>query len=561
MVSSAPALAGAPSVGPDALELARALSISRTLADWLVARGFGDLEATRRFLSPRLSELSPPHAMLDRDAAAERIARAVTARERIAIFGDYDCDGITATAVLTELLRALDADVTPLVAERSGGGYGVSPAAVERLRATGATLVVTCDCGSSDHASLAALAGYGIDTVVIDHHLVPDEPLPAVAFLNPQRPGCGFPFKGLASCGLALSVGAAVRARLGRTIDLTAVLDLVAIGSIADVVPLVGDNRALVRAGLVRLANAKRPGMRALFELANIERGTSLAADEVAFRIAPRLNAPGRLGSAAVTLELLLERNPERADALAGEVEQKNAERRVLQDQMIVEALAEVRERRWDDAPAIVLGREGWLPGIVGIVAGRLADDLGRPVVVIGFEQGLGRGSVRGPRGSRLYDALKAVSPLLVRFGGHQAAAGLEVTAERLAELREGFVAAVSAGGRDTPVSSVGPGVRLAPGDSLARVLADFALLEPCGEANPCPELELEGTLLRAREVRGGHLKLELELASGERLSAFGPGMGGRVLEPGSSVSLAGRLVRDRFRGGDAAEIRIARLA
>jgi single-stranded-DNA-specific exonuclease len=231
----------------------------------------------------------------------------------------------------------------------------------------------------------------------------------------------------------------------------------------------------------------------------------------------------------------------------------------VLQDQMIAEALAEVERERWGDAPAIVIGREGWLPGIVGIVAGRLADDLGRPVVVVGFEGGVGRGSVRGPRGVRLYDALKAVSPVLVRFGGHQAAAGLEVKAERLAELREGFAAAISAASPDGALARA-PGVRLLPGDSLARVLGDFALLEPCGEGNPCPELELEATLLRAREVRGGHLKLELELPSRERVSAFGAGMGQRALEAGSTVTLAGRLVRDRFRGGDAAEIRIARL-
>ena len=537
------------------------LSISSTLASWLVLAGHHDAEATRRFLSPRLSELTPPHAMLDREAAAERIARAISAHERIAVFGDYDCDGITATAVLTELLRALDADVVPLIAERANGGYGVSPAAVERIHATGATLVVTCDCGSSDHASLAELLRLGVEAVVIDHHLVPDEPLPAVAFLNPQRPGCGFPFKWLASCGLALSVGAAVRARLGRTIDLNGVLDLVAIGTIADVVPLVGDNRALVRAGLARLGEAKRPGLRALFELAKLERGHALSADEVAFRIAPRLNAPGRLGSAAVTLELLLERNPERADALAGDVEQKNAERRSIQDRILAEALAEVREERWDDAPAIVIGREGWQQGVVGIVAGRLADELGRPVVVVGFEGGIGRGSVRGPRGSRLYDALKAVSPVLVRFGGHQAAAGLEVLAPRLAELREGFAAAVLANGPALAANAQAVGLPLAAGDSLARVLGDFALLEPCGEGNPCPELTLEARVLRAREVKGGHLKLELELASGDRVGAFGVAMGARATALGESVSVTGRLVRDRFRGGDAAEIRITRLA
>jgi single-stranded-DNA-specific exonuclease len=228
---------------------------------------------------------------------------------------------------------------------------------------------------------------------------------------------------------------------------------------------------------------------------------------------------------------------------------------------MVTEALAEVRERRWDDAPAVVIGREGWQQGIVGIVAGRLADELGRPVAVIGFEAGVGRGSVRGPRGSRLYDALKTVSPVLLRFGGHQAAAGLEVTVARLGDLREGFAAAVAAQQRDESGAPASPAVALAPGDTLARVLGDFALLEPCGEGNPCPELELEGTLLRAREVRGGHLKLEVELASGERVGAFGANMGDRVFAPGARVTMAGRLVRDRFRGGDAAELQLTRVA
>ena len=560
MVSSAPD--GDRSLGLDAaaIQLASGLSVSPTLGAWLAQRGFRDVEATRRFLRPRLAELTPPHAMLDRQAASERIADAIRRSERIAVFGDYDCDGITATAVLTELLRALGADVVPLVAERSGGGYGVSAQAVERILATGATLVVTCDCGSSDHASLAELKRRGLDAIVIDHHLVPEQPLPALAFLNPQRPGCGFPFKGLASCGLALSVGAGVRTVLGRTLDLKAVLDLVAIGSIADVVPLEGDNRALVRAGLVELAEARRPGLRALFELAKIERGAALTAEDVAFRIAPRLNAPGRLGSASVTLELLLEQNPERAHALAGEVEQKNAARRLLQDRMLVEARDEIREQRFDDAAAVVLGREGWEQGVVGIVAGRLADELGRPVIVIGFEAGLGRGSVRGPRGSRLYDSLSAVSETLIRFGGHQAAAGLEVKLERLGELREGFGAAVAATTRTDGAEPTLVSTPLVAGDTLARVLGDFALLEPCGEANPCPELRLEGTLVRAREVKGGHLKLELELASGERIGAFGVGMGERAAELSGVIMLTGRLRPDRYRGGDAAELRISRL-
>jgi single-stranded-DNA-specific exonuclease len=556
----APALGTDSHAAPEARELARALAISRTLAGFLVQRGVREVEAARRFLSPRLAELTSPAAMLDRELGAERIARAIRARERIAVFGDYDCDGITAAAVLTELLRALDADVVPLIASRFEGGYGVSQQAVARIRATGATLLVTCDCGSSDHASIADLVARGLDVIVIDHHLVPAEPLPALAFLNPHRPGCGFPEKGLASCGLALSLAAAVRAALGRKLELRSVLDLVAIGTIADVAPLVGDNRALVRAGLAVLSDARRPGLRALMELAKVERGARLTAEDIAFRIAPRLNAPGRLGSPAPALALLLETNQDRADQIAGDIEQLTELRRAAQDAMIAQAEAEIRERGWEDRSALVLGREGWGQGIVGIVAGRLADRFERPVAVIGFENGHGRGSVRGPRGSRLHDALSRVSELLVRFGGHQAAAGLEVSIDRLDALREAFEAAVSAQERAVSSDACGPVLTLAAGDTLARVLGDFFLLEPCGEGNPCPELRMEAKLIRAREVQGGHLKLELELDGGQRLGAFGPLLGARAAELVDRVIVTGRLRPDRFRGGDAVELRITRI-
>jgi single-stranded-DNA-specific exonuclease len=550
---------------PTVRALAVGLDVSVTFASWLVRRGLSEVEAARRFLAPRLAALTPPDTMADRALAAERIARAVRVRERIAVFGDYDCDGMTSAAVMTEMLTALGGDVTPLVGSRFEGGYGVSPAAVDRIVALGATLVVTCDCGSSDHESLARLRERGVDAVVIDHHLVPSEPLPAVAFLNPHRPDCGFPFKWLASCGLALSVGAAVRTALGKELDLKSLLDLVAIGTIADVAPLVSDNRALVRAGLGVLGDARRPGLRALYDLAGITPGAPLTADDVAFRIAPRLNAPGRLGSPEPALRLLVEKNRERAEALAASLESASLERRALQDRMLDEALAEIREQRYDERAAIVLGREGWSTGIVGIVAGRLADRFERPVVVIGFESGHGRGSVRGPRGFRLYDALESTSSLLVRFGGHQAAAGLEVELARLGELREAFEVSVTrtggAGDGATTPRSDGRGdtLRLAAGDTPGRLLAELALLEPCGEGNPYPEIELEAELVAAREVTGGHLKLELEVG-GTRLGAFGVGMGARAAELGKTLVVSGRLRRDTFRGGDAVELKIARL-
>lgn len=565
MVSVAPTL-GTEGTREGVSELAKALSVSATLAEWLVRRGFRDVATARSFLAPRLAGLTQPDAMADRALATDRIARAIRARERIAVFGDYDCDGMTSAAIMTEVLKALDGDVSTFIGNRFDGGYGMAKPAVERLLASGASLVVTCDCGSSDHAALRLLGERGVETVVIDHHLVPSEPLPALAFLNPHRPDCGFPFKGLASCGLALSIGAAVRTALKRTLDLKGLLDLVAIGTIADVAPLVGDNRALVRAGLAVLGEARRPGLRALYDLAGIAAGSPLTADDVAFRIAPRLNAPGRLGSPEPALRLLLEQNRERAETLAAALESSTLERRALQDRMLDEALAEIREERYDERAAIVLGREGWSTGIVGIVAGRLADRFERPVVVVGFENGQGRGSVRGPRGVRLYDALERASPLLTRFGGHQSAAGLELELARLGELREAFEAAVAqqSAPSDGAARADGPSkpdgvLRLAPGDLPTRVLADLFLLEPCGEGNPYPEIELEGEVVLAREVTGGHLKLELDV-NGARLGAFGVLLGGRAASLGKTVVVSGRLRRDTFRGGDAVELKIARL-
>src|SRR6187551_3600862 len=380
-----------------ARELALGLGVSLTLAELLDSRGHQDVEATRRFLNPRLSELTAPDAMADRSLAAERMARAIRAGELIAVFGDYDCDGMTSAAIMTEVIEALGGRAVTFIASRFEGGYGVSAAAVDKVLASGAPLLVTCDCGSSDHVSLERLRAAGVDCVVIDHHLVPEEALPAVAFLNPHRPECGFPYKGLASCGLALSVGAALRTALGRELDLRRWLDLVAIGTIADVAPLDGDNRALVRAGLKRLVEAPRPGLRALMKLAEIDAAYPLVARDVAFRIAPRLNAPGRLGSPELSLRLLLATNPEDAASLADEVEQISQERKLQQQAIIEEAIQDVEQNGWADRAALTLGRPGWNHGIVGIVAGRLADQYKKPVIVVGFEGVVGRGSVRGP--------------------------------------------------------------------------------------------------------------------------------------------------------------------
>jgi single-stranded-DNA-specific exonuclease len=541
-------------------EFARSLSSSLTAAAVLHRRGYREPEAVARFLEPKLAHLTPPDGMLGRSEAASRIARAIRRGERICIFGDYDADGITSTALLSEALVRLGADVVAVLADRFDGGYGLSDPALSRVLATRATLLVTCDCGSSDHARLFEAQRRGVDVVVIDHHRVPDEPLPALAFLNPHRPDCAFPYKGLASCGLALSVAAAVRAELGVTLDLRPLLDLVALGTIADVAPLDGDNRALVRAGLFMLAQAGRPGIRALAELAGSVDG-HVTGEDVAYRFAPRINAPGRLGKPDLALELLRAREPGEARALAAEVDRVCTERRAIDKAMLAEANAMLEDPALAALPVIVLGKEGWHPGVVGIVAGRLASAWKKPTIVIGFDGATGRGSVRGPRGARLFDALALCRDTLIGFGGHQSAAGVHVESAKLDALRDAFAAACTqlapevADQGDAHADAV-----LEEGDVPERVLSELERFEPCGHENPAPLLALEAArVVSAREVRGGHLRLELALGGSRNapLSAFGFELGSFARTLGARAHVFGRLRRDTYRGGGAIELRV----
>lgn len=560
LAGAAPRTAPASDPGPAgdaALALARELAVTITMADVLHRAGRRADDGTRRWLEPLLAHLTPPDAMADRAAAAARLARAVRARERIAVFGDYDCDGITSTAIVTGALRSMGGDVTPLLATRREGSYGFSAPALGRVRGTGATLLVTCDCGSSDHERLAAARAAGIDVVVIDHHLVPTEPLPVVAFLNPHRPECGFPDKHLASCGLALSLAAAVRKELGATLDLRRWLDLVAIGTIADVAPLSGDNRPLVRAGLTVLASGARPGLRALAAHARFDLGQGVRGDDIAFRIAPRLNAPGRLADPDLALELLLCRDEAAAWPVAADIEQIAARRREIQERMVAEAIADVETAGWAASPALVLAREGWHPGVVGIVAGRIATRYGLPTVVVALEGPTGRGSVRGPAGARLHDALGRCRDTLVGFGGHQAAAGVEVRAERVAAFRDAWCAAFAGAG----LGVVGPpaaDVRLDERDDPSAVVADLDRLEPCGEGNRAPRvLVADASVLRVRDIKG-HLKLDVTVG-GRTVDAFGFELGvhAPTLGAGDRVDLVGHLRRDTWRGGDAVTVRV----
>ena len=541
--------------------LAAALGVRPLTARLLVARGMAEAETATRFLTPRLADLRRPDGMADLPRALDRLVAALAAGETIGVFGDYDVDGVTTAAVLTLALRACGGRVLPRAASRSAG-YGLGVADVARFAGEGCRVLVTGDCGTSDHEALQAARERGVDVIVIDHHELPAGDTPAYALVSSRRSDDAFPFKGLASCGVAFYLAAALRTRLAAAFDPRELLDLVALGTIADMVPLVDENRILVAAGLVRLSSRARPGIAALAARAELEAGT-LTAHDVAFRLTPRLNSPGRLGEAQLALDLLLA-GPGNGDAerLATELEDQNTERQRIQELVWKEALGQATELLLDgDPPAVVVGAEGWHPGVVGIIAARLVDRFSRPAVVIGFRDGEGRGSARTVAGVNLFDALTRCASTLTKFGGHAGAAGMSLTADRLDEFRRAFVAdaARQLGSHRPDAVDVDAEVTLR--DLDLPFAEELSRLAPFGVANREPLFALAGVTTRTtRQVGNGHLQLTLDHggATGEAI-AFG--LAGSDPGAGACVDLLATAELDTFRGLRRARLKVSRLA
>ncbi len=545
-----------------AAALALALKIRPLTARILVGRGLGDSTRAGRFLSPKLADMRPPTGMADLDKALDRLVAAFTAGETIGVFGDYDVDGVTTAAVLATTFRAFGATVIPRCASRDAG-YGLGEADVARFVADGCRVLVTGDLGTSDHDALRAARAAGLDVIVIDHHQIPEGESPAFALINPRRADDGFPFKGLASCGVAFYLAAALRSRLrddptrGVGFDPRDLLDLVALGTIADVVPLVDENRILVTHGLRVLTARKRPAIGALAKVSEIDE-RPFTAHDVGFRLAPRLNAAGRLGEAQLSLDLLLAPDAATAARLAEELQERNLQRQRLQEIIWTEALVAAAEQQHE--PAIVVGAEGWHAGIVGIIAARLVDRYARPVVVVGFRAGEGRGSARTVPGFDLFAALSSCAAHLDRFGGHAAAAGMSVRAPALDDFRRAFLGAVAdqARGRVAPPLHVDAVVGL--GELDVSFAEELGRLAPFGAANAEPVFALCGlTTYGTRLVGQGHLQLTLE-SDGAIGEAIAFGMAARDPGTGASLDVLATAELDTFRGNRRARLKVREL-
>jgi len=498
------------------------------------------------------------------EQAVERIVRAVESGEKIACYGDYDVDGVTSTVLLAGFLGACGAEVITYTPHRLVEGYGLNAGAVGRLAAQGVRLLVTLDCGITSVSEVAEASRLGVDVVVVDHHTVPVELPAAVAILNPYQPGCGYVSKHLAAVGVTFNLALALRRRLrerGRfhparpEPNLKEALDLVALGTVADVVPLVEVNRILVRWGLVEVGRARRPGLRALKRVAGVAAGAPVSAGQVGFRLAPRLNAAGRLDDAGRGVRLLLSRDEAVVGPLAEELDRENQARQDIERKMLEEALVDAAGLVASGARGLVLSRGGWHPGVVGIVASRVAERFHRPVVVIGVADGVGKGSGRSIEGFHLYDALAACSSHLTRFGGHRHAAGVTIDPASLDGFRRDFERHAAARLADddlVPRTRIEGWIQPALLDE--RGASDLERLAPFGAGNPEPVFGLRAIPARARQVGAGGAHLKLQLADRD---AIGFSLGDRLALCSAAVEAAVSLGFDEWDGTRRLQLRV----
>lgn len=543
-------------------QLAAALSLPEIVARLLLIRGHVTAEDAKLFLRPRLDRLHDPFEFLSMDKAVERLARGVRDQELVFIHGDYDVDGISSTTLLTRAIRGFGGEAMPFIPRRIEDGYDLSDAGVDAAMAAGAKVVITADCGTSAVAPVARLCRAGIDVIVTDHHLPGGELPDCLSVLNPKRSGCGYPDKDLAAVGVAFKLALALARALGKNENfIWAMMDLVALATVADVAPLRGENRVFVRYGLKMLADTRSIGMRALIRAAGLD-GKQLTAGRIGFILAPRLNAAGRLGHAMRGVELLLSEDEHEANAIARELEELNYKRQELDHATLDQARERVLQLDLDEVFGIVLADETWHPGVIGIVASRLVEEFGRPTVLIALSGDQGKGSGRSIPRFDLHGALGQSREFLLRYGGHRAAAGVTVARDQVGD----FAARFNEVARSllTPEDLV-PEIRVDLEVSIdgmdQKIESLFRHFEPFGIGNPAPVLLARNvTIARPPKLIGRDgLKLALDTGTGS-LEAIGWGFATRAAEfgPGSKVDIAFRLERDEYRGESYLQARIA---
>ncbi|MEC8512631.1 MAG: single-stranded-DNA-specific exonuclease RecJ [Planctomycetota bacterium] len=515
--------------------------LPEVLARLVVNRGHEDPKAVQDLLTPSLHFLHDPAGLPEMERAAARVQRAVESGETILIHGDYDVDGVSGTVLLVRLARTLGAKVEWHIPHRTRDGYSFGDHSVAKAEEVGATLVISVDNGTSAVEPVSALAEAGVDVIVTDHHEPPDGELPPThALVNPKLPGHDYPFRELCGSAVAFKLAWAVCQRISGSDkvrpDLRAylleALGYVAVATICDVVPLIGENRVLTHFGLRALRDAPAPGMLALLERTGLA-GRDLTPEDVGYQIGPRINASGRMDSAARAVECMLAADAPEGRRCAEALELLNDARREVEREVLKSALGQANEHK--DDGILVVGGDGWHPGVVGIVASRLVDRFDKPALVIGIdEHGVGRGSARSVDGVSVLDIMKAGADHMRRFGGHAMAAGCEIEAAALGPLREALVAEAVALGREESARPLDIDARVRLEGLDESLMAQIQRLEPCGERNPKPVLLAEDVRLddMPRLIGQDRSHLLLKIRSGTAVfKALAFGMGKREPE------------------------------
>lgn len=535
-----------------AAELAIALGVPASIARALCLRGVTGADSAKQYLNPRLGDVSDPFGIAGMTAAVDRVWLAIDRQEPITAYGDFDVDGVTGSAVLTRVLRKLNARVEPFVPRRVEDGYGLTESGLNRcIETTSPKLIITADCGITAVEPVRLAATRGVDVIITDHHEPADELPPAVAVVNPKL-GCPLSATWLSGVGVAFKLchalvkGGIEQGRLAAdAVDLREYLSLVAIGTVADVSPLLGENRVFVHHGLSRITRTAMPGLRALVEISKMK-GPELDTHHVGFQIAPRINAAGRVGDALDALRLLVSEDESETPVLARKLDDANKERRRIEESIQEEACFDIEQRMKQGDPAgIVVGRSGWHIGTIGIVASRLCARYGKPVIVIGFDEtGQGRGSCRSVEDLDMVGALGNCASHLIKFGGHKMAAGLSIELNQLDVFRAAFESACARQLKGVTCQrewKVDAWLDLADVDDA--LLGMIKKMSPFGEGNPKPLWGVRGLRMvgAPRIVGTNHLKATLSSESiGRRgVPAIGFGLGDRPLPDGPIDVLA----------------------
>ena len=549
-----------------ALALSRALGVSPVTARLLVIRGLVDPDEASRFLKPSLDQLLDPSRLTDLDKATDRLLAAVAARERIAVHGDYDVDGITSTVILRRALELLGADVGHFIPERLTDGYGLQAGTIDRLHAEGVKLIVSVDCGIRGAEAARRARELGVDLIITDHH-EPDAELPdCCAVVNPKRHDCTYPDKNLAGVGVALKVVQALCRKSAKTAWLPAFVKIAAIGTLADVVPLVGENRVIAKLGLEMLTKGPhKVGLRALFEAAGLT-GKTIDSYHIGFMVAPRINAAGRMSTPDIATRLLLasdEGMAGEAKALAEQLESENTRRRQEDQDILAKAKKSVEaDPDIGSRSVLVVAGEGWHRGVIGIVASKLVDAFYRPAIVLSTDGEVAHGSCRSIPGFDMLAALESCAPILSRFGGHKQAAGLQLLSSRVREFRQAVNAyADTCLGPDDLRPRLWLDGPLAFGEITDRVVAEFNALAPFGPGNPKPRFHTGPVTVvdGPRILKDRHLKMSMK-QDGRVLRAIqwnAAEREHRLLAQKDGVEIAYTVEENEFRGERYVELRL----